>query len=113
MTNLATELYQLWSSFDIPAYPEYSVPSNAEMPYITYTLPLGDFKDQTTHQIRLWYKDTSLVDINSKSDEIIAKIGSGMFLKTFSIFKGQPLSQLQSSEDINLKIIYMNFILDF
>jgi hypothetical protein len=39
--NKSQALQSFWESFGIPAYNEYTVPDNAEMPYITYSVIIG------------------------------------------------------------------------
>ena len=36
MINTARALYGFFSGFGLPAFVEYSVPEDAELPYITY-----------------------------------------------------------------------------
>ena len=43
MTSIAKALYAFYSGFGLPAYPEDGVPSDAALPYITYTIVQPDF----------------------------------------------------------------------
>ena len=82
MTNTAIALYNFFSGFDIPAYVEGNIPDNAQMPYITYNLiepePLGT----ALLNASVWYRDTSVMAISAKVDQIKAAIGNGIGLPT-------------------------------
>ena len=84
MTEVAKALASFYGGFRIPAYEEYSVPDDAELPYITYTVPQGDAFQSATHQARVWYATDkgapSNVQVNAKADEILAAIGRGVRL---------------------------------
>lgn len=72
----AQALHNFWSSFDIPAYDENSVPDNATMPYITYEVSTGSFENEQLLTASLWYRSSSWRDITAKSEEIAHKIYS-------------------------------------
>lgn len=42
MTVFNKKLYNLWSSFDVPAYISGHVPPGASFPYITFDVAKGD-----------------------------------------------------------------------
>lgn len=111
MTEVAKALKAFYSRFGIPAYTEDSVPSNAVMPYITYTLPQSEVFSSATHQVRVWYYGTSNVNVNAKADEIIAAIGQGVKLKAgrgfVCIYPGSPLAQMQPADDTT-RTVYIN-----
>ena len=112
MTEIAKALYAFYSSFGIPAYTEDSVPSDAQMPYITYTLPQSEVFTGVTHQVRVWYYGTSNAPVNAKADEILAAIGyGGVKLKAgrgfVCIYPGTPLAQMQPADDTT-RIVYIN-----
>lgn len=71
-------LHKFWSSFEIPAYEENSVPDFAKMPYITYEMQSDSFDGGAIPlSASLWYRSTSLTDITRKADEISRYIGMG------------------------------------
>ncbi len=63
-------LYDFWSSFSIPAYDETSVPSDAEMPYITYQASVGPFEQLQNITASIWTKSRSWLEADQKADEI-------------------------------------------
>lgn len=111
MTEIATALKAFYSQFGIPAYTEDNVPSDVELPYITYTVPQSGVFESATHQVRVWYPGTRNEPVNAKADEILAAIGHGTALKAgrgiLCIDPGVPLAQMQPSDD-RTRIVYIN-----
>ena len=116
MTNTAIALYRFFSSFGLPAFPEYSVPNEAQLPYITYQLIEPDWDDGGTFYARVWYRSTSYTAINAKVDQIRAAISEGKSIPTDGgavyLNKGTPFVQYMPMEgDDTLKVAYLNFII--
>lgn len=111
MTEIAKALYAFYSNFGIDAYTEDGVPSEATLPYITYTMPQSEVFSSATHQVRVWYYGTSNTNANAKADEILAAIGQGIRLKAghgfICIYPGSPLAQMQPADD-TMRIVYIN-----
>lgn len=117
MTDTATTLYSFWSSFGIPAYPEYNVPDGATMPYITYEITEPEWRSQTNIHARVWYRDTSYVPIVAKLDNISDRIGEGVLLPSgegfILLFKDSQFIQFQPYEvDSDVKIAYLSMIME-
>ena len=114
MTEIAKALKAFYSQFQIPAYTEDNVPSDVELPYITYTVPQSGVFEAATHQVRVWYAGTSNAPVNAKADEIIAAIGHGTALRAgrgiVCIDPGTPLAQMQPGDD-KTRIVYINLAL--
>ena len=71
-------IHNFWSSFEWPAYDENSVPDNSELPYITYSVNVGDITSgPVTTQASLWYRSMSWKEITEKSEEIRNYLGIG------------------------------------
>lgn len=117
MTQTAIALYNFASSYRWPAYPEYSVPASATLPYITYTLQEYSWDNMGMMQMRLWYKGADYTTINAKIDEIEASIENGKRVNTISgalyFYKGEPWCQYQPSDEVDLKIAYLNFYVHY
>ena len=114
MTNTAIALYGFFSSFNLDAYVEYSVPDDAHLPYITYQVLEPGWNDNGTIYARIWYRSTSYVAINAKVDEIRAAIGEGISLPTGNgavyLTQGTPFAQNMPMEgDNTLKVVYLMF----
>lgn len=71
-------VYQFMSSFGVPAYAESSVPDEADFPYITYRLVIGDWNDGEVNMTAdVWYRTDSEATPNAKVREIGERIGLG------------------------------------
>lgn len=120
MRNVAKALYDFWSSFGIPAYPENNVPYSedgvnlVDPPYITYRIARPEWRTQVSTYARVWYKDTSYIDISNKVDQIESRIGEGVMLPTDSgfilLFKDLNFCQYEPTEDSRLKVAYLSLI---
>lgn len=114
--DLLKALYQFWSQFGIPAYAEESVPSDAVLPYITYSISIPEWKDTTITNARLWYAGTSYTEIAAKLDEISQVIGEGVSIKTdggvIYLFKDNNFIQFQPYEASNdsTKVAYLSMV---
>lgn len=120
MKDVAKALYDFWSSFGLPAYPENNVPySNdgvnpVDPPYITYRITRPEWRTQVSTYARVWYKDTSYIAISNKVDQIESRIGEGVMLPTESgfilLFKDLNFCQYEPTEDSRLKVAYLSLI---
>lgn len=114
MTSIAKALYAFYSGFGLPAYPEDGVPSDATLPYITYTVVQPDCLDSAVHQARVWYQSESYVGVNAKADEIISAVGRSLMLPAgegyVCLRPSTPLAQPMPIEGKpEIKIVYLNF----
>jgi len=120
MRDVAKALYDFWSSFGLPAYPENNVPytedgvTTVDPPYITYRIVRPDWRNQVSTYARVWYKDTSFIDISNKVDEIESRIGEGVMLPTDNgfllLFKDLNFCQYEPTEDTRMKVAYLSLI---
>lgn len=120
MRDVAKALYDFWSSFGLPAYPENNVPytedgvTQVDPPYITYRIVRPDWRNQVSTYARVWYKDTSFIDISNKVDEIESRIGEGVMLPTDNgfllLFKDLNFCQYEPTEDTRMKVAYLSLI---
>ena len=70
----AEALHSFWSSFQLPAYDEYTVPDKPEYPYITYEVSEGELDYPVVLTASLWYSGTSWKQAEDKADEIAETI---------------------------------------
>ena len=71
-------IHNFWSSFGLTAYDENSVPDNAKLPYLTYSVNIGDITSgPVTTQASLWYRSMSWKEITEKSEDIRNHLGIG------------------------------------
>lgn len=125
MTNTATVLYQFFSSFGLPAFPEHDVPRTyhdgqgakhqVKPPYITYQVIEPDWRDSGVFYAMIWYRSDSYEAIHAKADQIKAAIGEGISLRTSDggavyLSKGTPFAQdMPMERDDTLIRVYLNF----
>ena len=115
----AAAIYNFWSSFGLPAYEENSVPNEAEFPYITYQLVTSSFENEIILTASLWYRGSSWVEINQKTEEISKNIGlcgkviacdnGKIWLKRGSIFA----QNMGDNKDSLIKRKYINLSAEY
>ena len=112
--NKAQALQSFWSSFDIPAYDETTVPDDATMPYITYEVATGALEQYITMTASIWYRSQSWKDITLKAEEVAQAIGYGGKLITLErgylyIVKGTPFAQRMGDDnDSDIRRMILN-----
>ena len=117
------EAYQaFWSSFGLEAFEENAVPTGddaPQFPYLTYSFVEGEFDVQVGEVVNLWYRGTSWVECNDKTNEISTAIGRGGILLPYeggAIFlnRGAPFAQSMGDATDNLiRRKYINLTAEF
>ena len=114
----AQAIDKFWNSFELPAYDENSVPDDAVMPYITYSLSTDNLDNPVTLSGNLWYRSESWKEITLKSEEISKKVSEqGFYLDKIEggyvwITRGSPFAQRMT--DTNpVKRIYINLMAEY
>lgn len=122
MTTKAATIYEFWNSFEMPAYEENSVPTGEDapkFPYITYQLVTDSLGNEVAMTASLWYRGTSWVEANAKTEEISQRIGrKGIVLDCNGgkvwIKRGTPFAQNMGDESDNLiKRKYLNITAEY
>lgn len=122
MTQTATALYAFFSSFDIPAYAESSVPDEIDgekvaAPYITYEIVVPDWRAQRVPlHARVWYRSDSIVQLAMMIDRIREALGEGVSIPTESgavyLWADDNWAQVMPFEgDPTLKCAYLSFVM--
>lgn len=114
-------IYSFLAGFSIPAYASASVPDQAEFPYITYDLVLGEWGEPEVNMpVNVWYRTDSEAIPNAKVREISQAIGMGGVTLPCDggmlwVKKGSPWAQAMSveGEDENVKRRYININIEF
>lgn len=114
-------IYQFMGGFGIPAYAATSTPSDAEFPYITYDLVLGDWgSGEVNMPVNIWYRTDSEAEPNAKVRELSQHIGlSGVTVPCDGgmlwIKKGSPWAQAVrvEGEDEKIKRRYVNINIEY
>lgn len=118
MTKTAA-LHDFFSSFGLMAYQEYSVPENAEFPYLTYSVVTDSIENNVVLTANLWYRSSSWVACNAKADEISKDIGNGGRVVAYDggavwLRRGTPFAQSMNDEtDDLIRRKYINITAEF
>lgn len=119
MSTKAAAVHAFLNEFGIPAYPVSSVPDDATMPYITYTLVTNAWGDgEQNLAIDVWYRGESEAKPNAKVQEISDHIGIGGVMVACDggaawIKRGEPFSQVVTDEDNAVKRRLVNLSIEF
>lgn len=117
--NKYQALQNFWGSFGLTAYDAYSVPVNAELPYLTYSAAVGGLDEPLFMSASLWYRSDTWTEIDNKANEIEARLNtSGIILPLdhgfLFLFRGSPFAQrLNDPSDVRIKRIYFNIGAEF
>lgn len=116
-------VHEFWSSFDLPAYDETTVPTGEDapdFPYITYAVSIGALGDYISLSASVWYKGNSWHAISKKVDEIAEKVASRGFYKMelddgyLWLTQGTPFAQRMSDpEDDQIRRYYLQLDAEF
>lgn len=114
-------IYGFLNGFSIPAYASASVPDQAQFPYITYDLVLGEWgQPEVNMPVNVWYRTESEAQPNAKVREIGERIGMGGVLLhcdggVLWVKKGSPWAQAVTveGEDEKVKRRYVNINIEY
>lgn len=114
-------IYQFLSGFGIPAYAATATPSDAQFPYLTYELVVGDWGGgEVNMPVNVWYRTDSEAKPNAKVREIRDALkfggaqvpcdGGALWLK-----QGSPWAQAVrvEGEDDKVKRRYVNINVEY
>lgn len=117
--NEAQAVYSWLSGFSVPAYAATSVPSDAEYPYLTYSLPVGSWgRGEAAMTVDLWFYGDSEARPNAKAREIGAALGMGGVQLhvdggTLWLKRGSPFSVPYGQEDTRVKARRINISVEY
>lgn len=111
-------IHSFWSSFDLTAYDENSVPDDAVLPYITYSVSYDSFDNNVSLTASAWDESYSWVRLTNIAHSIDQYIGNGgKILKTDNggvwIRKNSPFYQRTGTEKDNVKRILFNVLAEY
>lgn len=115
--NKAQAIQTFWESFGVPAYEESTVPDNAVMPYITYSM----VEDSIDHPIPMtgsvwdktysWTRVSQIVD--NISNELIQVKSIPLDVGFVYITRGTAFAQRMVDEDDTIRRIYINLMVEY
>lgn len=102
----------------LPSYEETTVPDDAVLPYITYSVATDSFNYPVSIQFSLWCEGTSWQNINAKTEEISHLIDRGGVLVPYDngamwITKGTPFAQNVPDENENIRRKLINLTVEY
>lgn len=111
-------IYNFWNSFGIPAYDAYTVPDDAQMPYITYEESTASFDQPISLTGTIWYHSTSWKSISEKASEIAWATARGYVQEVddgyLYIVQGTPFSQRRAdASDEGIRGLYIILSAEF
>lgn len=105
-------IHSFWSSFSLTAYDENSVPDDAVLPYITYSVSYDSFDNDVSLTASAWDKSYSWMRLTQLANAIDSYIGKTKMIRTdnggIRITKGSPFYQRTGTEKDTVKRIYFN-----
>ena len=115
----AQAIHNFWSGFGLKAWDELTVPDNAPMPYITYSVQSDSIGNPVSMRASIWDRSTSW-ELVTKKAEAIAKhiveqypaaipIDGGRIYFT----KGTPFAQRMADTDEQVRRIYLIVMVEF
>ena len=116
--NKTQAINNFWNGFGLMAYDAGSVPDDAELPYITYTIGTDDFDSPVSLTANIWYRSKTWANITNKCEEISQKISRGGCMVRCDggaiwINKGHPFSQRVADPDDSIRRIFINYEAEF
>lgn len=106
------------SSFGVKAYDENTVPDDAQLPRITYSVSVAEFGDPVSMSISVWDRSTKWTTVTEMADAIYDAIGLGGRILSFDdgyiwVKRGQPFAQRMADEDDSIRRIYINVEVEY
>ncbi len=108
-----------WNSFGLPAYDENTVPQDAVLPRITYSIATDSLENVVNLSASIWYRTTSWKDITEKANEIERRLGEygGQVIDLSNgkvwIMKGTPFAQRMNDPDDSIRRIVINIQVEY
>ena len=111
-------LNSFWNSFNLIAYDDSTVPEEAQLPYITYSVGEDEFGYPVSLTASIWYRSKRWDEITNKLNEISRAIGRGGKMIPYDggaiwITKGSPFAQRVRDEDDSIRRIFINIEVEF
>lgn len=111
-------LHQFWSSFGVEAYDENSVPDDAGLPRITYSVTVDGFGETVALTASVWARSTSWKGITEISHRIAQRLSDGGQTIPYDgglmwVRKGTPFMQRMADSDDSIRRIYINIEVEY
>lgn len=116
--NKEQALNLFWNRFNVLAYDENTVPDDAVLPYITYSVGISEINYPVSLTASIWDRSTSWGDVTEIFDDVSHELDHGGRIipydgGAFWIKKGRPFAQRVSDEDDSIRRILINVEVEF
>lgn len=116
--NKEQAINYFWNSFGVKAYDENTVPDEAELPYITYSVATGSLGDVISMTANVWDRSTSWKTVTDLKNAISESIGyGGKVIKIDAgyiyLTRGSLFSQRGEDDDDMIRRIYLQVQAEF
>ena len=115
--NKAQAIQTFFESFGVPAYEESTVPDDAVMPYITYSMASDSIGHPIAMSASIWDKTYSWENISLVADAIsnaLVQVKSiALDVGYIYITRGTPFAQRMVDEDDTIRRIYINLMVGY
>lgn len=113
MYNAVAAFKDFLSGFDLPVHAENTVPDDAELPYITFSLGFPEWNQKASAFVRVWYRTKANTKVIKKADQITKAIGQMKNIPFtdgyLTIWPETPLIQiLTDGDDPDVRYAYIN-----
>jgi hypothetical protein len=110
-------LHSFWSQFGWRAYNEFTVPADAELPYITYEVATAKMGTTVYLSASLYDRTYSWRSVYDKAKQIAERIGSGITIPydygLVWIVQGEPFTNAASDDEDNIRRLQVNIKAEF
>lgn len=112
-------LHQFWSQFGVAAYDENTIPDDATLPYITYSVSVGSFDYPVTLSASIYDRSTQWTSVSQIADRVEAALkNGGKYINypggAFWITMGSPWAQrLSDSSNKDIRRIVLNLNVEY
>ena len=122
MTDLVLAYWDFWrtavpySGGYLPVFPEQTVPTGTDLPYLTYSLTRNDAFEQTIDTVRVWSRSTNIQQLSGFLDSVAEIVPHGGVVLDIPgkgslwLMRGTPFIQRQPSDETDIQTWYVNII---
>lgn len=112
-------LHQFWSQFGVEAYDENTIPDDAALPYITYSVSVGSFDYPTAISASIYDRSTKWTSVTQIADRVGAVLkNGGQYINydggAFWIRMGSPwMQRLSDNSNEDIRRIVLNLEIEY
>lgn len=114
MTEVMKAIYGfLTATAGVPVYTENGVPTDAVLPYVTYSPIITPWDGDSLTIVRVWDRSNSYKRISGIVDKLSNAVNESATIKVSGsgyvyLYKGDPWVQMQPMDSPDIKVAYLN-----